>query len=453
MLHALIATLGIILTICFVVGTHEAGHFFMARMVGVKVITFSIGFGKAILRWKDKSGTEYVFALIPLGGYVRMADESEGEVAKEDLPRAYNRQPFWKKFLIIAAGPLTNFVSAFFLYWLIFTIGFVTIKPIVGEVTPKSIAAEGGMQTMQQITEVDGQHVDTWTNILFKLLRHTGDQDSTTLMVKKPNSQQSETLTLSLANWKMDDLNPDPFKSLGFQPYEPPMQLEIAFIEEHSAASTSRLAIGDKLIAVNQQPLKKWEQVVKLVHSSPDKTLMFTVERQNKRMEIPVLIGVQHHWFGQNTGSLGIAPKVDVPESILQKVHYTPFGAIAKAAQEVSDFTYFNLLLFGKMVSGKLSLDSLGGPITIFSTAGNSLNYGFIPFLGFLAFLSVSIGLINVFPIPGLDGGHLFLQTLEAISRRKIPENVVIFLYRMGFIFLFLVMIQAMVNDILRLVK
>lgn len=453
MLHALIATLGIILTICFVVGTHEAGHFFMARLVGVKVITFSIGFGKSILRWKDKSGTEYVFAIIPLGGYVRMADESEGEVAKADLPRAYNRQPFWKKFLIIAAGPLTNFVSAFFLYWVIFTIGFVTIKPIVGEITPKSIAADAGMQTKQQILEVDGQRVDTWTNILFKLLRHTGDQDTTSMLVKMPGSDKTQTLTLSLQNWKMNDLNPDPFKSLGFLPYEPPVQMEIGYIQENSAAAASRLAVGDKLIAINQQPMKDWPEIVKLVRAHPGETIMFTVERQNKRMEIPVQIGVEKDWLMQKTGTLGIAPRVDVPDSILQKVRYTPISAIGKAAREVNDFTYFNLLLFGKMVTGKLSLDSLGGPITIFSTAGSSLNYGFIPFLGFLAFLSVSIGLINVFPIPGLDGGHLFLQTLEAISRRKIPDNVVIFLYRMGFIFLFLVMVQAMVNDIMRLVK
>lgn len=453
MLHALIATLGIILTICFVVGTHEAGHFAMARLVGVKVITFSIGFGKALLRWKDKSGTEYVFAMIPLGGYVRMADESEAEVAKEDLHRAYNRQPFWKKFLIIAAGPLTNFISAFLLYWLIFVIGFVTIKPIVGEVTPKSIAADAGMQTMQQIVAVDGQRVDTWTNILFKLLRHTGDQDTTTMLVKKPDSALTETLTLSLLSWKMDDLNPDPFKSLGFVPYEPPMQMEIGYIEENSAAASSRLAVGDKLIALNKQPLNKWKEIVKVVRDNPGETVVFTVERQNKRMEIPVQIGTEHNWLWQQTGVLGIGPKVDVPESILQKVKYTPASAFGKAAQEVSDFTFFNLLLFGKMVTGKLSLDSLGGPITIFSTAGSSLNYGFIPFLGFLAFLSVSIGLINIFPIPGLDGGHLFLQTIEAITRRKIPDNVIIFLYRMGFIFLFLVMVQAMVNDIMRLVK
>lgn len=453
MLQALSAILGIILTIFFVVGTHEAGHFLMARLVGVKVLTFSIGFGKPIFRKIGKSGTEYVFAWIPLGGYVRMADETEGEVAKEDLPRAYNRQPFFKKFLIVSAGPATNFICAFILYWLIFVIGFTSIKPVIGEVTPHSIAANAGMKPLQQMLAIDDQRVDTWTNILFKLLRHFGNQDNATILVQQPNSTQQTLLTLPLANWKMDDLSPDPFKSLGFLPYEPPIEMKIGFIAPQSPAAKSQLAVGDKLIAFDHQPLNHWEQLIKLIHANPNHTVTLTILRKQRRMEVPVQIGSEHNWLWQTYGTLGIAPKIIMPPALLQKVHYTPVGALQKAAQEVSDFTYFNLLLFGKMVTGKLSTESLGGSITIFSTAANAFSYGLVPYLGFLAFLSLSIGLINVFPIPGLDGGHLLMQLIEAVSRRKIPEKITLFLYRMGFIFLLLIMVQALVNDVLRLMK
>lgn len=451
MLHLLISIVGIIITILFVVGTHEAGHFLVARLVGVKVLTFSIGFGKRIYSWYDKSGTEYVIAWIPLGGYVRMLDESEEVVAKEDLPRAYNNQPFYKKFLIVAAGPLTNFFCAFLLYWLIFTLGFVTMKPIIGEVTPDSIAAKAGLAPMQEITSIDQKPVQTWMNIVFKLLLHTGNDDQLTMGVRNVKNNSEKTATLDLTTWRMDNLNPDPFKSLGFMPYEPPLKLEIGIMKDGSPAAKAHLAVGDKLIAIDKKPIKDWMQIATTVHAHPDQTLLFTIKRDGKRMEVPVITGSERNWLLQKSGIIGIGPKVDFPENLQQKVQYSLLGAIPKAVDEVINLLQFNVLIFGKLITGKMSLQSLGGPVTIFSGAGNSLNYGFLPFIGFLAFLSLSIGFINIFPIPGLDGGHLLIQALEAITRRKLSDSILNVLYRMGFIFILLIMIQAIVNDVQRL--
>lgn len=451
MLHLLISIAGIILTILFVVGTHEAGHFIAARLAGVKVLTFSIGFGKKIFSCRDKSGTEYVFAWIPLGGYVRMLDESEGTVKPSELPLAYNNQPFYKKFIIVLAGPLTNFICAFLIYWLIFTLGVVTIKPVIGSIAPHSIAADAGLKPMQEITSIDQQQVKTWTNVLFKILAHTGSQDRMILDVKDFKNNETSTHTLHLDTWKMDNLNPDPLVSLGITPYEPPIKLEIGYIRPDSPAAKSGLKLGDKLIDINNQKIKDWIDIQTQIQSHPDQVLSFTIIRNNKKMTIPVTIGNQHDMLWRKTGLLGIGPEFKMPDEMLQRIQYNPLEAIPKAVSETYDFAKFNLLLFGKMITGKLSLKSIGGPITIFDTAGDSLNYGFLPFIGFLAFLSVSLGVINLFPIPGLDGGHLFLQLIEAITRQKIPEHMMSILFRLGFLFLMLVMIQALVNDVLRL--
>lgn len=362
-----IAILGILLTILFVIGTHEAAHFIAARWLGVKVLRFSIGFGKALFRWHDKTGTEYVFALIPLGGYVKMLDENEGNVPENELSQAYNRQPFYKKFLIVLAGPASNIFCAFILYWLIFMIGFVTVKPIIGNVTPHSIAAEAGLKPNQEILSIDNSTIHSWTGVLFRLMTHIGDHDHLIIETAPVKNKKSQSYSLDLTNWHMDELQPDPLTSLGIKPYEP------------------------------------------------------------------------------------AAPKYIWPKETLRTLKFGPVTAAAYAWRQIHDLTYFNVVLFGKMFTGKLSLKSLGGPITIFESAGDALNAGYLAFMGFLAFLSISIGIINILPIPGLDGGHLFIQAIEAIIRRPIPERYLLLLFRIGFIFILFVLVQALVNDVLRM--
>lgn len=451
MLQALISIAGILITIFFVIGTHESAHFLAARCLGVRVLRFSIGFGKTLFRWHDKKGTEYVVAMIPLGGYVKMLDETEEVVPTEEQHLAYNRQPFYKKFLIVIAGPAANLFCAFSLYWLIFVIGFVTVKPMIGSVAPRSIAAEAGLQPSQEIVSIDNKTTNAWSGVMFRLIAHAGNQDHMRMEVKNPGNQTIQTYLLDLSNWHMNDLIPDPLGSLGITPYEPDIPLIIGFIRPKSPAATSGLRVGDKIIAANNTKIKDWDDLITSVISHPDTSITFKVERQNKILLIPVMIGMQRNLFFQASGFLGIGPNFQWPKELLNHVHYNPIKAIPRAWQEMLDLSYLNLLLFGKMITGKLSLQSLGGPITIFESAGSALNYGFISFIGFLAFLSVSIGIINLFPIPGLDGGHLFIQLIEFIIRRPVPVKIQMVLFRIGFLLIFFILIQALVNDILRL--
>lgn len=450
MIHLLLSIFGILVTILFVVGTHEAAHFYAARLLGVKVLRFSIGFGKALFRFRDKHKTEYVIALIPLGGYVKMLDENEGKVAAKDLPYAFNRQPYYKKFLIVLAGPFINIVSAFFLYWLIFVIGFTAVKPIIGEVTPRSIAAEAGLRAHDEIESIDNTPTASWSSIIFRLLVHAGNKDHLAMGVRTPNDQTQIRL-LDMSNWHLNDLTPDPLESLGLKPFEPTVPLIVGIIAAESPAQSSNLKIGDKIIAINNKPIKKWDEVTQTIMDQPGKTVTFTIMRKGKVSTFPVVIGTKHDLPWQTAGYLGIGPDFKWPANMLHKVQYGPFAALQRAGQEIIDFSYFNVLLFAKMVTGKISVQSLGGPITIFESAGNALNSGFLAFIAFLAFLSISIGIINLFPIPGLDGGHLIIYLIEMIIRKPVPDYVLTLMFRLGFILLLFVLLQAFINDILRL--
>ena len=456
-MYLLISIIGILFTILFVVGTHESAHFFMARLLGIKVLRFSIGFGKTLWRRYDKSGTEYIFALIPLGGYVQMLDEKEGNVPEAERHLAFNTQPFYKKFLVVSAGPLANILCALLLYWIIFMIGFTTIKPIIGTVTPRSIAAESGLKSQQEITHVDGYQTLTWTSVLSRILMHVGNQDNLLMQVKNPCDpkdrscpETTQIQRLDLSNWTLDGLTPDPLKSLGIIPYQPEIPLVIGVIQKNSPASISTLKIGDKMTAINQKKIATWEEVIQLIRNHPNETISLTVLRDKQELTFPIKIGSEREFFTKK-GYLGIAPQYEWPKEMQQEIKYPPLTALTHAGQTMVDLSYFNLILFGKLLIGKLSLQSLGGPIMIFQNAGDALNYGFLAFISFLAFLSVSIGIINCLPIPGLDGGHLFFQIIELIIRRPIPDNILLFFYRLGFFLIIFMLIQAIINDLLRL--
>lgn len=451
-LYSVLFVVSILLTILFVIGTHEFAHFAVARIMGVKVLRFSIGFGKTLWRRYDKSGTEYVFALIPLGGYVQMLGEgSESNVAAHESHLAFNNQPYYKKFVIVLAGPAMNLFCAFLLYWAVFTMGFVTIKPIIGQVTPNSIAAHAKLQANTEIVSVDLEKVNSWTGFMFRLLAHTGDNDIMAIGTQTAKSPEKTLHLLDLANWKMDNLTPDPLLSLGIVPYEPPVPLVVGIIAENSPAANSPLKTGDLIIAVDNEHIKDWPSLMKLINTHRDQTAKFTVKRAGKIVKLNVDIGTKRSWIFKKSGYLGIGPNVEFPPDTLRQVQYSFFAAIPHAFHEMTDFTYFNLVLFAKLFTGKMSVQTLGGPITIFESAGKALNYGIVPFLGFLAFLSASVGAINLIPIPGLDGGHLLFETIEFIIRRPIPQRLLIGLYYMGFAFIMYVLAQALINDVLRL--
>jgi regulator of sigma E protease len=320
-------------------------------------------------------------------------------------------------------------------------------------VAPRSIAAESGLRAKQEIISIDGSKTPTWTSVIFRIIAHVGNQDHVKMDVQNLSNKHPtiETHVLDLSNWHLDALTPDPLTSLGITPYMPDIPLIIGTIANRSPAASSSLHIGDKLVAIDKKPIKNWDTLITTVMGHPGELVTVTVERKDQMLDVPITLGYQRTLFFAKTGYLGIGPHFEWPKDFFQEIKYGPITAIHHAWQEIYDFTYFNLLLFWKMLTGKLSLQSLGGPITIFQTAGNALNSGFVSFIGFLAFLSISIGIINLVPVPGLDGGHLIIQIIEFIIRRPVPEPVLSVLYRLGFLLLLFVIIQAFVNDILRL--
>ncbi len=363
MISILVSITGILLTIFFIVGIHEFGHFLVARLAGIKVLRFSLGFGKALFRWHSKKGTEFVLAAIPLGGYVKMLDENEEPVAANELHLAFNHQPLYKKLAVVSAGPLANFIFAFVLYWLIFVIGFTTLIPVIGQITPHSLADNAGLKPQDEILSIDHKPTRDWNAVLIRLITYLGDRNQIEMKTQSFHSHLIHEHTLDLTHWKINDLKPDPLASLGIEPYQ---------------------------------------------------------------------------------------PKILVPE-LLRKNQYSFFAAMTPAKQEVIDLTVLNFQLLGKMLTGKISLQGLGGPITIFESAGTALNHGILPFISFLAFFSIAIGVLNTVPIPGLDGGHVLIYCIECITRRPLSTRVQALIFRVGIIALLLLMTQALVNDMMRL--
>lgn len=449
MIYFLISILGILLTLAIVIGIHEFSHFITARLFGVKVLRFSLGFGKPLFRWHDKKNTEYVIAMIPLGGYVKMLDEREGDVPDSELALAYNRQPFYKKFLIVLAGPISNLVSAIFFYWLIFIIGVTSVKPIIGKVDTGSIAAQANVKANSQIIAIDNHETLLWPAVFLRIITHVGDHDTLEMTTKQ--GTKTQTHTLNLENWVMDKLKPDPLTSLGIQPLKPTINPVITQIKEGSPAARAQFQLNDKILAVNQKKINAWNELLTIITENPNQTLEFQIERHGRKMEISVTLGEQSHGWFQKAGFLGVSPQIIMPDNYLITLKLNSFEALNKAVQEVINFTYFNFILIGKLITGKLSLQSLGGPITIFESAGVALNSGILSFISFLAFFSVSIGILNLLPIPGLDGSHLFIQIIEAITGKPLPDIVLAYLFRFGFIIILFIMIQAFINDILRL--
>ncbi len=451
--NLLLSIVGILLTILIVVGVHEGAHFLTARLLGIKVLRCSIGFGKALYTWRDKKGTEYVLAPIPLGGYVKLLDESEAPVDEAEKHLAFNRQPLYKRAAVVIAGPLANILAAVLLYWLIFLIGFKTALPLIGEVLPHSISSAAKLKPMQVIVSVDGYPTQSWSQVTMRLITHLGNQDKLRIQTKPfmAESKNLQTFILNLRDWQMNELKPDPLSSLGLIPYEPAIPLILGQIKANSPAAHSPLKPGDKILAIEGKPLKTWEEVILFIAKNPDKKLVFLIDREHHQLLFPVQVGHQWNLRFHKQGFLGIGPNFELPDYLLQKIQYNFLSAFSHAVQEVVNLSYLNLLLFGKLITHKLSLYSLGGPLTIFQTAGSAFLYGLLSFLGFLAFLNVALGIINIFPIPGLDGGHLLFQCIEAIIRRPLSLPVQVFFYRLGFIFILFFLAQALTNDLLRL--
>ncbi|MBJ9200821.1 sigma E protease regulator RseP [Citrobacter freundii] len=443
-LAAFIVALGVLITV------HEFGHFWVARRCGVRVERFSIGFGKALWRRTDKLGTEYVIALIPLGGYVKMLDERAEPVAPERRHYAFNNKTVGQRAAIIAAGPIANFLFAIFAYWLVFIIGVPGVRPVVGEITPNSIAAQAQIQPGTELKAVDGIETPDWDAVRLQLVAKIGDEH-TTLSVAQFGSNQRQDKTLDLRQWAFEPDKEDPVSSLGIRPRGPQIEPVLSEVQVNSAASKAGLQAGDRIVKVNGQPLTQWMTFVTLVRDNPDKPLALDIERQGSSLSL-TLTPDSKQVNGKAEGFAGVVPKViPLPDEYKTVRQYGPFSAILEASDKTWQLMKLTVSMLGKLITGDVKLNNLSGPISIAQGAGMSAEFGVIYYLMFLALISVNLGIINLFPLPVLDGGHLLFLAIEKLKGGPVSERVQDFSYRIGSILLVLLMGLALFNDFSRL--
>jgi len=451
---AFLVTLGVLVTV------HEYGHFQMARWCGVKVLRFSVGFGKPLFtRRFGKDQTEFVLAALPLGGYVKMLDERELEdgkdsasIKQEDLPRAFNRQPVWKRMAIVIAGPASNLILAIFLYWLLFISGVMGMRPILGTVEPNSPAAHASLKSGSSITSVAGIPVTTWQDVRWEVLQQT----------IKASSVEVETLSdanevhlhqLELSSIGKDDFETDFLAKLGLTPYQPEVPAKIGEIIASGAADKAGLKAGDSILSVNGSPVTTWEELVSTVRKNPGKQLELKIQRGGATSSVAITpdSAIEN---GKAIGRIGAAYHMEKSEldRILVEVKYSPLLSIEKAARKTWDTSIFSLKMMGSMITGQVSWRGMSGPVTIASYAGQTAHIGWKAFIGFLALVSISLGILNLLPIPVLDGGHLLYYVVEILKGSPVSDRVMEIGQRVGMALLGLLMTCALYNDFNRLI-
>ncbi|WDA26992.1 sigma E protease regulator RseP [Aeromonas hydrophila] len=441
-----------IVALGLLVAVHEFGHFWVARRCGVKVERFSIGFGKAIWRRLGKDGTEYVLALIPLGGYVKMLDGRVDELKPGDEQYAFNHKSVWARMAIVAAGPMANFVFALFALWLMFMIGVPAVKPVVGEVRPASIVAAAGVEPGMEIVGVGGEETGDWESVTYALISHLGD-DSVQLKLKAANTSYAVDKTLQLAGWKFDPDKESPIGSLGIVPLGGKVLPVVDAVVAASASEKAGLQAGDRIKRVGDEAITEWAQFVHQVQQSPRQPLEVTVERAGSELTLTLTLTPDAKKVrGQLVGFVGLSPQlVPLPDEYRILLQYGPLQALWQGAQKTWSLTTLTFDMIGKLIGGIVSLDNLSGPISIAKGAGSSADYGLVYFLGFLALISVNLGIINLFPLPVLDGGHLVYFLIEAVTGKPVSGKIQEVGFRIGAAILMLLMGIALFNDFARL--
>lgn len=451
MLQLLISLGAFMVAIGLLVAIHEYGHFWVARRMGVRVLRYSIGFGSKIWgRTSRRTGIEYWLSAIPLGGYVKMLDEREGAVAEKDLPYAFNRVHPARRIAIVAAGPAVNILFAVAAYWLVFMIGVAGVKPIIGPVAPGSLAAQAGLHAKDRIVAIDGQATRDWQDLRLMLIERALDKKPVTLTVQQGNTtRDSVTLDLSHAPDDPEKL----FRRLGLKVYQPPATPVIRKIVPGSAAAGADLRVGDAIRAVDGKPVKSPEALVNRIKAHPGQQVSLSVERRGGNLSVPVNLGSIAGDTGTKEGRLGAEIGVDPKawDDMRTVRQLGPFAAVPAAVGKTWELSTLTVRLMFRMVTGDVSWRNVSGPIQIASYAGQTASMGLVAFMSFLALISVSLAVLNLLPIPVLDGGHLLYYSIEWIRGRPLPEAVQAIGQQAGMIALLLLMTLAFYNDILRL--
>lgn len=457
LLDILQSILAFIVAIGVLVTVHEFGHFWVARRMGVKVLRFSIGFGKPLWSWRSGADqTEYVIASLPLGGYVKMLDEREGDVEAHELERSFNRKPVWRRFAIVAAGPLFNFLFAILAYYLIFLAGVGGIKPVIGEVANPSPAHTAGVQQRDLILAVNGIETRSWEKARFALLEQAVDSERIVLRVQGEDLQITDkVIDISglefLQNEQIDLLG-----DMGIASWQPDLPPIIAEVLPDGAGQRAGLQEDDRILSLNGTDIRNSRQWIETIRDHPQTTMRLGILRDGVEMDLELTPDSRSEEEGPPYGYIGVRSRVEVPESLRREMsvveRYGPVEGLGEALDKTWRMTWLTLRVLGKLVTGEASVRNLSGPITIAHYAGISASIGLEPFLGFLAIISISLGVLNLLPVPMLDGGHLFYYLVEIFKGSPVSEQVEVIGQKVGIVLLFCLMSIALYNDLLRLV-
>jgi regulator of sigma E protease len=445
--------LAFVVAIVVLVLFHELGHYAVARFFDVKVLRFSIGFGKVIYSRRFGNGeTEWAVSAIPLGGYVKMLDEREEEVPETELPRAFTRKPVLQRMAIVVAGPIANLLLAVALYFILFVHGVPGLKPVLGEVTQGSPAAQAGLQARQTVVSINGQPTPSWQEIRWALLDAVLQKTPATVELRTEDGVPVSRV-LEMGGLTAADLDGDILKKLGLNPYQPPVFPIIGKIVEGGVAEKAGLQVGDRILSADGKAVPLWDDWVEVVRGHPGLAMEVEIERNARRLKLNLTPDVFEQ-DGKRLGRIGAAAYIDKPafEAMLTEVRYPLLQALPEALRKTWETAVFSLKMMGKMVVGEVSLKNLSGPITIADYAGQSAQIGVGAYIGFLALISISLGVLNLLPVPLLDGGHLLYYSVELVRGSPVPESWWEAGQKVGIALLATMMFFALYNDINRLI-
>ncbi len=445
MLFGTLIALGVLVTI------HEFGHFWVARRCGVQVLRFSVGFGAPLWRWHDRHGTEFVLAAIPLGGYVKMLDGREQQLQDEQQQQAFNHKSVGQRIAIVAAGPVANFLLAFVFFWLLAMLGSQQARPVIGEVLPDSLAEQAGLRSGLEITAVDGTAVGGWSDITLQLIKRVGDSGVLQVSARTAGDSLAQNYVLQLERWQRGVEQLDLLQSLGLEPWQPEVQALLTHLDPNGPALAAGLQEQDLILAIDEQQVTSWLDVVGYVQSRPGQEVELLLERHGRQLQIPVTLAVRGGGAVQ-TGYLGAGVSGGQwPPEMLVSNRQGPLAAVGAGLVRTWEMSSMTLMSIKKMLTGQLSAKNLSGPISIAKVAGQSAESGVRSFLNFLAYLSISLGVLNLLPIPVLDGGHLLFYLVELVRGKPVSEKVQTWGMQIGIALVMCVMFFAVFNDLTRL--